>query len=441
MPTEKRVRDVKVRGVVLAPGRTAHFNIDLPALRSGVPQDGFVYLGAPKLPGFKTIVQPGRGLSIMLVLDDGQVAFGDCMDVIFTGAAGRDPIFSPDEHISLLRGPVSELLIGRDVSDFRSNADEIDGLRVGGKKLHTAVRYGLSQALLHATALSDRSTMAEIVSREYGTTIATAPIPILASCERDDLLQLDRMILKRADLLPHSYFTDVDAHIGRDGEKLIAYAERIRQRIMQIGDPDYRPRIHLDVYGTVGEAFGGAPERIADYLGRLADVTDPFALIVESPVVAGTKKEQIDIFLQIRTYLVQKGIETKIIADEWCNTLEDIREFADARSADYLQVKTPDLGGINNTIAALLYCREAGVGACLGGSGNETDQSTRVSVHIGLACQPDMMLSKPGLGGDEALMIQTNEMSRTLSLLAHKRGGTEQAAGVTTRPQQSAARR
>ena len=66
----------------------------------------------------------------------------------------------------------------------------------------------------------------------------------------------------------------------------------------------------------------------------------------------------------------------------------------------------------------MLHCRRKGIGVCLGGTGNETDQSTRICAHIGLATQPDFMLSKPGLGGDEAIMIQSNEMARALALAA-----------------------
>ena len=55
----------------------------------------------------------------------------------------------------------------------------------------------------------------------------------------------------------------------------------------------------------------------------------------------------------------------------------------------------------------MLYCKQHGMGAALGGTANETDQSARICTHIGLACRPDFMLSKPGLGVDEALMIQT----------------------------------
>jgi methylaspartate ammonia-lyase len=81
-------------------------------------------------------------------------------------------------------------------------------------------------------------------------------------------------------------------------------------------------------------------------------------------------------------------------------------------------VKTPDLGGFGNTIEALLYCRKAGVGSYVGGSGNETDLSARVTAQVALACQTDFLLSKPGFGGDEGLMIEANEMARTLALIA-----------------------
>ena len=80
--------------------------------------------------------------------------------------------------------------------------------------LHTAVRYGLTQALLHATALAHKKTMAEIIAAEYGTTISKHPIPILASGHKDDPLQLDRTILKRVELLPHASFTIVKEHVG-----------------------------------------------------------------------------------------------------------------------------------------------------------------------------------------------------------------------------------
>jgi methylaspartate ammonia-lyase len=412
---------MKIANVIPVAGRSGFFNRDLAAVKAGAKADGFAYPGPPISPGFSRIVQPGTALSVMLVLDSGEVAFGDCVDVILTGVAGRDPLFRAEQHLGFLRGTMRDRLVGRPVDRFREFAEEIDRHVDNGRPLHTALRYGLTQALLHAAALANRCTIAEVVAREYSCEIAGAPIPILASCHKEDVQMIDRMILKRVDLLPHASFQQVERDIGLRGEKLVAYAEGVVRRIREIGDADYRPRIHLDVYGTIGELFGGDIEAIAAYLGRLERAVRPHALLLESFVIAPSRAAQIDAFRALRRALARQDCGVEIVVDEWCNTLDDIKAFADAEAADYAQIKTPDLGGINNSIEAVLYARAKGMGCCLGGTGNETDQSARITAHIALACRPDFLLSKPGFGGDEALMIQTNEMLRALALIAASR--------------------
>jgi len=413
---------MRVKEVLCAPGRSGYMHRDLAAIKSGKAKpNGSLYEGAPMSPGFTRIIEPATIISLMLVLEDGQVAFGDCADVILAGVAGRDPAFNARGHIEYLRKDVAQALRGRDVSTFRENAAEMDAFLYQGARLHTAIRYGVSQALLHATALSHRQTMAEVIAREYGSRISTAPIPILASCHKDDPGQLDRVILKRVELLPHASFQIVSEHIGYQGEKLAAFVRRVASRCKEIGDPDYNPRIHVDLYGTLGELFSMDVAKICDYLASLRHESGSYGLLVESPMIAKTQTEQIEKFAALRRLLKEKAIDVGLIADEWCNTLADIKLFAAASAADFVQIKTPDLGSIHNTIEAVLYCKSNGMGACLGGTANETDQSTRITCHIGLACQPDFMLSKPGLGADEALMIQTNEMARTLALLETRR--------------------
>ena len=61
--------------------------------------------------------------------------------------------------------------------------------------------------------------------------------------------------------------------------------------------------------------------------------------------------------------------------------------------------------------------RSRGVGAYLGGSANETDVSARVSAHVAIACNADVLIAKPGQGVDEALMLLGNEMRRALALM------------------------
>ena len=314
----------QIRDVIPVVGRSGFFNRDLAAVKAGARADGFAYPGTPLSPGFQKIVQPGTAISVMLLLDDGQVAFGDCADVILTGVAGRDPLFQAEQHLEFLRTVMRESLRGRSVDRFCNLAEEIEGLVHDSRRLHTALRYGITQALLHAAALSNRCTMTEIVSREYGCAIATAPIPILASCHKEDVQMIDRMILKRVELLPHASFQQVERDIGLEGEKLIAYANRIVERIRHIGDPDYWPRIHLDVYGTLGELFGEDVDAIACYLGELEAAVRPHELLVESFVIAESREAQIDAFRALRAAIARQGSGVRIIVAEWCNTLDDI---------------------------------------------------------------------------------------------------------------------
>jgi methylaspartate ammonia-lyase len=407
-----------IRDLICVVGRAGYFNKDLVAIKRGPVADGFAYRGAPVSPGFRQIVEPGEAVCLMLILEDGQVALGDCVDVILAGLAGRDPVFRAAEHLPLLEGPLRERLRGRAIDRFMPLAAEIESYHHDGAKLHTALRYGLSQALLHGAALARRRTIAEVIADEYGCPLPRRQVALLASCITHDYDQIDRMIMKRVELLPHSSFHIPERDLGRDGGKLLDYGARLARRVRELGGEGYHPRIHLDVYGTIGELFAMNIPAIAAYLGRLKAAVAPLDLLVETPVLAASKAAQIEAFQSLRRALAQTGQGVAIIADEWCNTLDDIKEFAAADATDYAQVKTPDLGGFGNTIEALLYCRKVGIGSYVGGSGNETDHSARVTAQVALACQADFLLSKPGFGGDEGLMIEANEMARTLALIA-----------------------
>ncbi len=103
----------------------------------------------------------------------------------------------------------------------------------------------------------------------------------------------------------------------------------------------------------------------------------PFQLSIEGPSDAGSKPGQITLLGQIKAALCARGSSVRIVADEWCNTLEDVIDFVDAGCCDMVQIKTPDLGSLHNTIEAVLYCKSKGVAAYQGGTCNETDISAR----------------------------------------------------------------
>ena len=409
---------MKIKNVIYSLGQSGFFNQDLAAVKAGAKIDCFYYDDAPVTKGFNQILQTGQALSVMLILDDGQVAYGDCLDVIFAGAAGRDSVFRAAEHLDYLETHMREFLIGQDLREFKALAIKIDKMQANEKPLHTALRYGLTQAILHAVSLSNRLTMTQIVALEYDTKIMSEPIPILANVDAEDWISVDKVIMKQVELLPHGAFENVERDLGLQGEKLVAYATRLISRIEKIGDDDYRPKIHFDLYGSLGELFNNDVEKLVNYLSALQEIIGDRELLLESPIVASNQQEQIELFRLLRSAIQKRKLNMKLVVDEWCNTFEDIKKFEDEDATDFVQVKTPDLGGVNNTIEALLYCRKKGIGVCLGGSANETDQSTKVTTQIGLACNPDFMLAKPGFGNDEALMIQRNEMNRTINLIS-----------------------
>jgi methylaspartate ammonia-lyase len=296
----------------------------------------------------------------MLVLEDGSVAFGDCAAVQYSGCGGRDPLFLAGDYISVIEKYGRPLLGGRGADSFRALAAEVEAVRADGRPLHTAVRYGVTQAILDAVAHSKHRLMCEVVAEEYGTDVSDRMIPIFTQSGDNRYDNADKMILKGADVLPHALINNLDAKLGRHGEKLMEYVAWLRERILKLRAREgYRPVIHLDVYGTIGALFGN--ERfceMADYLEKLARAASTFRLRVEGPMDADERERQMADMRLLREEVDRRGIPVELVADEWCNTLQDVKDFADNRAGHMLQIKTPDLGGIQNTAEAVLYCRE-----------------------------------------------------------------------------------
>ena len=408
--------------VITSTSMTGFYFDDQKAIKAGALQDGFTYLGVPLTERFSQIRQKGEALSIMLVLDNGAVAFGDAAAVQYSGAGGRDPLFLAAAAMERIERDIKPLLIGRDVTTFRDNAAYFDRLEVDGQRLHTALRYGITQALLDATAKANRITMAEVVRNEYGIDDPNyRRIPLFAQTGDDRYTNVDKMILKEVEVMPHALINNIDTKLGRHGELLKEYVAWLRGRVLQLRTrPDYRPVFHIDVYGTIGIIFDNDIDKMYQYLTELEDIAAPFQLRIEGPVDAGNRRETMQ-YLKTLTERINDNHRTvEIVADEWCNTLDDVKYFADHGAGHMLQVKTPDLGGVNNIIEALLYCNEKGVGAYSGGTCNETDISAQVTTAIAIACNAKQCLAKPGMGTDEGIMIVNNYMNRTLARINRK---------------------
>lgn len=415
---------MKIVDVVCSGGRTGFYFDDQRAIKDGAGHDGTFYVGQAVTEGFQAIRQAGESISVMLVLEDGQVAYGDCAAVQYSGAGGRDPLFLAENFIPLIETWIKPELVGKEADCFKDMCAKMEAIQVDGERLHTAIRYGLSQAILDAVAKATGRMMCEVVADEYGCKVSENAIPIFTQSGDARYDNADKMIIKGAQVLPHALINNVAEKLGEKGEKLAAYVEWLRDRILAFRpNESYQPVLHIDVYGTIGAAFGNYNYKaMADYLATLEALARPFHLRIEGPMDCDCgREEQMTALASLTQELDSRGIDVELVADEWCNTLDDIKYFADNKAGHMVQIKTPDLGGINNTIEAVLYCKEKGIGAYQGGTCNETDRSAQVCVHCAMATSPDQILAKPGMGVDEGFMIVYNEMQRILALQKAKK--------------------
>ena len=408
---------MKIIDVILTKSYTGFYFDDQKAIKQGAGHDGIFYIGEPVTEGFTSIRQAGEAISVQLVLEDGTVGYGDCAAVQYSGAGGRDPLFLASDFIPFIEEKIKPMLIGEDVSSFRPLAEKYDKLIVDGKRLHTAIRYGITQALLNATANAKRITMAEVIRAEYNVEGKTyEPIPVFTQSGDDRHDNADKMIIKEADVLPHALINHVETKLGTKGEILLEYIGWLRDRILNHRvNADYNPVFHIDVYGTIGLAFNYDVDKMFNYLLECEKTAAPFRIRIEGPIDTGDREGTLHYEKVLTKMLDDCGSKLQIVADEWCNTLEDIKLFADEHAGHVLQIKTPDLGGVNNVAEAIIYCNQKGVGSYCGGTCNETDQSAKTTTNIAIACRAIQCLAKPGMGVDEGYMIVKNEMNRVIA--------------------------
>ena len=243
----------------------------------------------------------------------------------------------------------------------------------------------------------EKTTMAEIVLKEYHLPVDLTPVRINAQSGDDRYNNVDKMILKKVGMMPHGLINNVKSKLGEDGQIFLDWVKWVKNRIVQIGEPDYNPVMRYDVYGCMGYAFHDDLDQVFEYLLKVEDACKPYQVFVEMPIDLKSNEKQKDGFLYLKKRLKEAGSTLKLIIDEYANTYEEIKEWVDAGACDMVQVKTIDLGGINNIIDAVLYCKEHGVLAYQGGTCNETDHSALVCVNLAVATKPFAMAGKPGI--------------------------------------------
>lgn len=393
------------------PGESAFYADDLMSIRAGAERDGFAYRGATLTPGHAAVRSPARAILLRVETTAGAAGWGDAVAVQYAGVGGRDAPVDP-AALGVEVDFVARALQDAGELDLVDACALIERLRFDGRPVHTAVRYGLSQAWLNATAVESGRSPLHVLADLTGLEDPEL-LPVYAQSGDEREVNADRMILRGVEVLPHGLFNSPTS-FGSDGGRFLDYVAWLRRRVDELGAPGYQPRLHLDVYGMLGQTMGLDVDRMATFLGAAEAASGGLALSVESPCYGADVVETVDLLARLRAELRDRGHAVALVADEFCNSDDDVDLFVAAEAVDLIQIKMPDLGCITRAITAAQACRAAGLGVFIGGSCAETEVSAIASTHVALAVEADQVLAKPGMGVDEGVTIVRNAMRRAL---------------------------
>jgi methylaspartate ammonia-lyase len=403
--------DSKILDIKAVKGQGAYYYEDVTTLQKRSVKESDRWRAKAETPGFTYVREVADVVSVGIKTQEGIWCWGDCVGVSYSGKSGREGAFRSGNGLQEIEKIVRPFLLNKRLTTYREVMNEVKLL-----SLHPAVHYGISQALLKAVALNHREEMWQTLQREWGIAESVKEVPIQGSSGNNRVVNADKMIINRLAGLPHGQIDDIETQLGFKGEVLLDYVSWLTRRISELGASDYLPVVHLDVHGAIGKIFDNEPKKICEYLQSLEKAAGHYRVRVESVALGRSREETIQLLVAIKHEIQSCGLKIALVADEWANTREDIIEFARQKAVDMVHIKMPDLGGIEETVEAVLALKKQNVETLLGGSCVETDLSARVSVHVALAIQPTAMLAKPGMGIDEAIQIMRNEMNRALLL-------------------------
>ena len=123
------------------------------------------------------------------------------MAVQYAGFGGREPPIDAAALRPELELAGEGLRTGGDLSFFEA-CKLVEELRYDGRPLHSGLRYGLSQALLALAAHTQACLPAHVLMESLGER-ALMPVPIYAQSGEERHTNVDKMILKDVDVLPH----------------------------------------------------------------------------------------------------------------------------------------------------------------------------------------------------------------------------------------------
>ncbi|MCK7490949.1 MAG: hypothetical protein MZW92_03490 [Comamonadaceae bacterium] len=411
------------------PASSAFYFDDQRAIKSGAPHDGARLRRRARDPGLPGRPRsPARRLSVLLH-PRGRAArpWATAPPSSTPGPGGRDPLFLAADYLPLLERHIRPLLEGAEIGRFRDHgrrASRPSSSTAGA--LHTAIRYGLSQALLDARALATAGSWPRSSARSTACPSSPSACPSSARAATTATINADKMIMKQVDVLPHALINNVETKLGQRRRAAPRIHRLAGRRVSARSGPTRPtcPSLHIDVYGTIGVICALEPGRrrrlpgLARARGRRVPALHrgPRRRRRRRPARSSSWRPS-------AASSGPRARRVKIVADEWCNTYEDVVDFTDAKCLRHGpdQDARPRRHPEHRRGRPLLHAPTAWRPTR---AAPATRPRSRPSacVHAAVAARAERLLAKPGMGFDEGFMIVRNEMERVLAVLRPAHG-------------------
>ena len=327
-----------ITDVLAVPATGGYFADDQAAIKAGAVRDGVAYP-----PGVRA---PAEAVSLLLVLSDGYVAHGDCVSVQYSGVGGREPRLRAAELSARLMRELGRRCAARPVPSFLDTDALVDG---------PPPATGSRRRCWTPPRTPAGTTMAEVVATEWGLTHAFRPIPVYAQTGEERRANVDKMILKQVDSLPHGLINTPEL-----ARELVPYVRWVRDRVLHLRASEaYVPILHFDVYGLLGDERGAGDPRA----GRGRRGRSRCASSTRSTRARVTRRSPAWPRCASASPAARRSSPTS-----GPTRVDDIRAFNAAGAADVMQIKAPDLGSVGHVVDAVLDCKAHGVVAHIGGS-------------------------------------------------------------------------
>jgi methylaspartate ammonia-lyase len=428
--------------------------LELPVITSILTVPGFDTTTGQQRPPDRTVLSPAETILVGLVIDRDRVAWGSCL----AATSWRpDEVFVPfrtEEGMATIEKVIMPALKGQRLDDFRrligrveALTEEVtitqalpepqvkdqartfsrrdlftgrlqpcprsDGARPRSKRvtierpIQPAIRYGISQALLSAVARAKGMSMAELISKEYGLSMPMAAVPIQAEFASVRRAAVEPIMAYRPASLGYATVGhDPEAELGINAELLQRQVRALKQHIAAASEPTYRPIIHVDVHGGLGRLYDHNPGKILGALVGLEQAAAPFMLRVENSVRESNGRSPVEELRRLQEYVRMRGMTVKLVSGGDFDTLEEAKTLIEADAVHMIRLVMGRLGGLNQTVEAIIAARQHGTGILLEG------RPAEIEAQVALATQPDVVVAQPGQAG---LIALHNEMARAVA--------------------------